>query len=161
MMSPRSRQEAFVRSLPESPAEPVQADSDDEGEGVVDLHFTRSALDSGGVGEFDMDAGDVLRRAGCGEDQPFILGADGWYDVELNRFLRELNGWGVRSANSIKAYARDVMLFCRFLHEARGGKSIWECGTADLRAYKRVRLHTEGPLQVSVATWRRSVAVLD
>jgi integrase len=53
------------------------------------------------------------------------------------------------------------MLFCRFLHDARGGKSIWQCDTADLRAYKRVRLHTKGPLQVSVATWRRSVAALD
>jgi hypothetical protein len=55
-MSHRSRQEAFVRSSPASPAEPVQADSKDEGEGVVDLHFTRSALDYGGVGEFDVDA---------------------------------------------------------------------------------------------------------
>ena len=89
-----------MRSSPASPAEPVQADSDDEGEGVVDLHFTRSALDDDGVGEFDVDAGEVLRRTACGDGQPFILGADGSYDVELNRFLRELNGWGLRSANA-------------------------------------------------------------
>ena len=37
----------------------------------------------------------------------------------------------------------------------------WECDAADLRAYKRVRLHTPGPAQVSVATWRRSIAALD
>lgn len=53
------------------------------------------------------------------------------------------------------------MLFCRFLAQSRGGKPIWECDAADLRAYKRVRLHTPGPAQVSVATWRRSIAALD
>jgi site-specific recombinase XerD len=67
----------------------------------------------------------------------------------------------VRAANSILAYARDIMLFCRFLAQSRGGKSIWECDAADLRAYKRVRLHTAGPAHVSVPTWRRSIAALD
>ena len=32
---------------------------------------------------------------------------------------------------------------------------------ADLRAYKQVRLRTPGEAQVSVATWRRSMAALD
>jgi site-specific recombinase XerD len=103
----------------------------------------------------------VFARAGVRERQPFVLGADGCYDVALNRFFRELDGWGVRAANSIAAYARDVMLFCRFLHECRGGKSIWACDGADLRAYKQVRLRTPGDGQVSVSTWRRSVAALD
>jgi hypothetical protein len=53
------------------------------------------------------------------------------------------------------------MLFCRFLREARGGKTIWDCDGADLRAYKTVRLRTEGPHRVSASTWRRSVAALD
>ena len=53
------------------------------------------------------------------------------------------------------------MLFCRFLNDSRGGKSIWECDGADLRAFKRVRLRTPGDGQVSVATWRRSIAALD
>jgi hypothetical protein len=95
------------------------------------------------------------------DGQPFVLGADGSYDVALNRFFRELDGWGVQAANSISAYARDVMLFCRFLRDGRGGKSIWECDGADLRAYKQVRLRTPGDRQVSVATWRRSIAALD
>jgi hypothetical protein len=66
----------------------------------------------------------VLERAGVRPGQPFVLGADGSYDLHLNRFFRELDGWGVRAANSIAAYSRDVMLFCRFLHCSRGGKSI-------------------------------------
>ena len=90
-----------------------------------------------------------------------LLGADGSYDLQLNRFFRELGGWGVRAANSVLAYARDIMLFCRFLAQSRGGKPIWVCDAADLRAYKRVRLRAPGPAQVSVATWRRSIAALD
>jgi hypothetical protein len=38
---------------------------------------------------------------------------------KLNRFFRELPSCGVRSANGIEAYTRDVMLFCRFLHDNR------------------------------------------
>jgi site-specific recombinase XerD len=108
-----------------------------------------------------VDAAVVLRRAGVREGQPFMLGADGLYDVNLNRFFRELDGWGVRSQNGIAAYSRDVMLFCRFLHESRGGKTIWECDGADLRAFKVARLRTPGPHQVSASTWRRSIAALD
>ena len=108
-----------------------------------------------------VDGAAVLCRAGVAEGLPFLLGADGSYDLQLNRFFRELDGWGVRAANSVLAYARDIMLFCRFLAQSRGGKSIWECDAADLRAFKRARLHAPGPAQVSVATWRRSIAALD
>lgn len=102
----------------------------------------------------------VLDRAGVKEGQPFILGADGSYDVHLNRFLRELDSWGVTADNSIESYSRDVMLFCRFLSESRNGKTIWECDGEDLRAYKRVRLFS-GLDSVSVGTWNRSIAALD
>ena len=107
------------------------------------------------------DAVELLGRADVRDGQWFVLGADGMYDVDLNRFFRELDGWGVRSANGIAAYVSDVMLFCRFLHESRGGATIWECDGADLRAYKAVRLRADGPHRVSVSTWRRSVAALD
>jgi site-specific recombinase XerD len=133
------------------------------GGAFVELHTTRAArtvaggLEPNGV----RDALSVLSRAGVRDGQPFVLGSDGSYDLALNRFLRELDGWGVRAANSIAAYSRDVMLFCRFLHDSRGGKSIWECDGADLRAFKQVRLRTPGDRQVSVATWRRSIAALD
>jgi site-specific recombinase XerD len=101
----------------------------------------------------------VLARAGAGEGQVFVLGRDGSYDVELNRFFRELDGWGVRSPNSIRAYARDLALFGRFLAERRGGKSIWESGQEDLRAYRRARRSGSGA--VSAGTWNRFIAALD
>lgn len=56
---------------------------------------------------------------------------------------------------------RDLMLYCRFLHESRGGKSIWETDHHDLRAYKRARLGTDGPDAISASTGRRSIAALD
>jgi hypothetical protein len=37
----------------------------------------------------------VLRRAGVDDGLPFVLGPDGSYNLELNRFVRELDGWGV------------------------------------------------------------------
>jgi site-specific recombinase XerD len=125
------------------------------GGALVELHVTgpvRSAVPGA-------DTAVVLRRAGVRPGQPFILGSGGEYDVQLNRFLRELDSWGVRAANSIAAYGRDVMLFCRFLDQARGGKSIWACDAEDLAAFKRARLH--GPDAISVSTWRRSIAALD
>jgi integrase len=132
---------------------------------LVEL-FTTDAARVVGAERFRRDGADdvaasVLARAGVRGGQPFLLGADGSYDVALNRFLRELDGWGVRAANSVAAYGRDVMLFCRFLHDSRGGKAIWECDGADLRAFKRVRLRAPEGRQVSVATWRRSIAALD
>jgi len=134
------------------------------GAALVRLYVTQEA-GAGDVGALGADAAavvaSVFARAGVRERAPFVLGAGGCYDTALNRFFRELDSWGVRAANSIAAYARDVMLFCRFLHESRGGKSIWACDGADLRAYKQVRLRTPGDGQVSVATWRRSIAALD
>ncbi|MGH9071973.1 MAG: tyrosine-type recombinase/integrase, partial [Acidimicrobiales bacterium] len=133
----------------------------EEGQAIVGLHVTDTAR-AGRIPGVDTEAAAaVAARAGVRDAHPFLLGADGSYDVVLNRFFRELPGWGVRAPNSIAAYARDVMLFCRFLHESRDGKSIWACDGADLRAYKQVRLRTPGDRQVSVGTWRRSVAALD
>ena len=139
----------------------AQPDGGDDGT-VIDLHVTAAANATGAeVAAAGVDGAAVLCRAGVADGLPFLLGADGSYDLQLNRFFRELDGWGVRAANSILAYARDIMLFCRFLAQSRGGKPIWECDAADLRAFKRVRLHAPGPAQVSVATWRRSIAALD
>ncbi len=56
---------------------------------------------------------------------------------------------------------RDIMLYCRFLHESRGGKSIWETDSADLRAYKVVRMRMDDENSISAATWRRFIAALD
>lgn len=127
----------------------------------VRVHRSAAARADGAPGCTGQDAAGVLARAGVRDGQPFVLGADGSYDPALNRFFRELDAWGVRAANSVAGYARDVMLFARFLHEARGGKTIWAADAADLRAYKQVRLHGPAGSTVSVATWRRSIAALD
>ncbi|MEV6851419.1 site-specific integrase [Actinoplanes sp. NPDC051411] len=106
------------------------------------------------------DAGSVLGRAGVREGQPFVLAADGSYDVALNRFLRELPSWGVRSPRSVDAYARDLLVFCRFLHDSRGGKTIWRADSVDLRAFKTARRRVDG-FQVAASTWNRFLAALD
>jgi site-specific recombinase XerD len=140
---------------------------DDDGSDVrvavaaVGLFLTEGPRTGATPGLGDVAGAAVLGRAGVHDGQPFVLGPDGCYDVALNRFFGELGAWGVRAENSVTAYARDVMLFCRFLHTSRGGKTIWDCDGADLLAYKAVRLHTAGEHQVSVATWRRSIAALD
>ncbi len=132
------------------------------GGGLVELAVTDSVRAASATGLGDgVGPAAVLARAGVRERQVFVLGGDGSYDLELNRFFRELEGWGVRAANSISAYARDITVFCRFLDQARGGKSIWECDAADLAAFKRVRLHGDPGQRVSVSTWRRSIAALD
>ncbi|MBT2491823.1 tyrosine-type recombinase/integrase [Streptomyces sp. ISL-96] len=135
-------------------------EADADSDAMVLLHRTTA----GGTSPADplpFDGDSVLRRAGADDGRPFILGPDGSYDRDLNRFLRDLESWGVRAENSRIAYSTDVMLYCRFLHESRAGKSIWDTDGADLRAYKSVRLRGDGPGKVSAATWNRSIAALD
>lgn len=103
----------------------------------------------------------IFEREGISEGQPFVLGPDGSYDLELNRFGRELDGWGVRSMHTVNAYMRDLVLYCRYLHVCRGGRTIWESTQDDLRAYKRARRRIDGPQRVSAATWNRFLAALD
>ena len=111
-----------------------------------------SAVEAPGLGAAAVT---VLERATVRDGHPFILGPDGSYDLQLNRFLRELQGWGVRSVHSVEAYARDLTLFCRFLHQRRGGRSIWEHDLdKGLRALRNglethlITLHTVLPLLV-------------
>lgn len=138
----------------------VEAPTDELIEAVVIRH--RTSLKLTATPDLGFDALGVLQRAGIAERQQFILGPDGSYDLHLNRFLRELSEWGVPSSNGIDGYSSDIMLVCRFLHEARGGKTIWEIDGQDLRAYKRARLHAEDPDdRVGAGTWNRSVAALD
>ncbi|MGW8982349.1 tyrosine-type recombinase/integrase [Streptomyces parvus] len=108
------------------------------------------------------DVSGVLRRAGVEEGQRFILGPAGSYDVHLNRMIRDLPSWGVRSANGQEAYCSDLTIVCRFLHEGRGGKTIWEMNGADLRALKQARLFAADPAErIEYGTWNRMVASLD
>jgi site-specific recombinase XerD len=115
---------------------------------------------------------EALRSAGVPDRMPFILEPDGSYDVQLNRFLRELPHNGVRSWHSWKSYALDLLTWCRFLLEHRN-ITVWKATQADLIVYHQTRRGGLAPLSsnlalnpsratsVSAASWNRSVAALD
>jgi site-specific recombinase XerD len=103
---------------------------------------------------------------------PFILASDGSYDLQLNRFLRELPHNGVRSWHSWKSYALDLLTWCRFLQERRD-TTLWKATRADLIVYHQARRGALAPLSsdlafdppitapISAASWNRAVATLD
>jgi hypothetical protein len=61
----------------------------------------------------------AMESFGLVEGMPFILGEDGSYDHDLNRFFRAAPTMGVRSLNSLRAYARDIVVWLRFRGAAR------------------------------------------
>lgn len=91
------------------------------------------------------------------DGMPFILGDDGSYDHHLNRFFRECPTMGARSPNTIRAYARDILTFLRFLHERRQGKDAWKADRQDIIAFHRARRLTDHSGRISAASWNRSV----
>jgi site-specific recombinase XerD len=118
-------------------------------------------LPGGIAGEFSPADIDPRDRPELVDGTPFILGDDGSYDLRLNRFFRECPTIGVRSANSVRAYARDLLTWIRFLAERRDGKSIWEANRQDVIAYHRTRRLTAGPGQIAGASWNRSITALE
>jgi site-specific recombinase XerD len=92
---------------------------------------------------------------------PFILGDDGSYDADLNRFFRECPSMGMRSLNSVRAYAHDILTWIRFLKERRGGKSLWRADRQDVIAFHRTRRLAAGPGQITASSWNRAVAALE
>ncbi len=94
------------------------------------------------------------------------------YDLQLNRFLRELPHNGVRSWHSWKSYALDLLTWCRFLEERRS-TTVWKATRADLIAYHQIRRGVLPPLSsdtalgpsitapLSASSWNRTVAALD
>jgi site-specific recombinase XerD len=115
---------------------------------------------------------EALRSAGVPDRMPFLLASDGSYDLQLNRFLRELPHNGVRSWHSWKSYALDLLTWCRFLQEHRG-TTVWKATRADLIVYHQARRGGLAPLSsdptpdlasaasISAASWNRTVAALD
>jgi site-specific recombinase XerD len=115
---------------------------------------------------------ETLRSAGVPDRMPFLLNADGSYDQELNRFLRELPHNGVRSWHSWKSYALDLLTWCRFLEEQRN-TTILKATRADLIVYHQARrggliplssdptLDQLNTVSISAASWNRAVAALD
>ena len=121
---------------------------------VIDLHVTAGASGAGAeLAAAGVDGAGVLSRAGVAGGLPFLLGADGSYDRRLNRFFRELDGWGVRAEKSVVAYAGDGVLFYPYLaRSGTEGESIWEWTRPDLAADEPETADgAGGRAQVSVA----------
>jgi len=98
----------------------------------------------------------VLDRAAVAQGMPFILDADGAYDVRLNAWLAELPANDSTSRHTWTAYARDLLIWVRWLFEARDGKTVWDAGGEDFRAFYFARCRSENPAErVGPATWAR------
>lgn len=100
-------------------------------------------------------------RLGLVEGMPFILGDDGSYDHQVNRFFRACPTLGVRSMNSLRAYARDIVVWMRFLHERRSGKTVWAASREDISAFHEARRLSDPQFRISASSWNRAVAALD
>lgn len=131
------------------------------------LYFTdlgalrRPAIIDGVTHELSEEAIAAGERAGLVDGMPFILGHDGSYDHDLNRFFRACPTMGVRSLNSLRAYARDIVVWLRFLAERRHGKSIWSADREDIAAFHEARRLSASRHRISASSWNRAVAALD
>lgn len=91
---------------------------------------------------------------------PVILRDDQLYNADLDRFFLNLPLDGVRSRHSLRAYGYDVVVWVRFLEEARR-KSIWAADRRDVTAYHRARRREDAPMRISAGSWNRAVAALE
>jgi site-specific recombinase XerD len=131
------------------------------------LHFTdlgalrRSVFAGGVTHELSEEVIAATKSIGLVDGMPFILGRDGSYDHDLNRFFRACPTMGVRSLNSLRAYARDIVVWLRFLAERRGDKSVWAADRDDIAAFHEVRRLSAPPHRIAASSWNRAVAALD
>ncbi|KOX56243.1 integrase [Streptomyces purpurogeneiscleroticus] len=121
----------------------------------------RSVTVHGTTYELSSDEIAAADNVGLVEGMPFILGSDGGYDHNLNRFLRFCPTMGVRSMNSLRAYARDIVVWMRFLEERRNGKPLWSADRDDIAAFHEARRMSEPPFRISASSWNRMIAALD
>jgi hypothetical protein len=96
------------------------------------------------------------RRLTSGFDHyvPIILRDGVVYDGQLDRFFLDLPLNGVRSPHTLRAYGYDIMVWVRFLEEARG-KAVWFADRSDVTAFHRARRH--GDAGWTAAFWRRKL----
>lgn len=131
------------------------------------LYFTdlgalrRSVVVDGVAHELSDEVIAATESFGLVDGMPFILDRDGCYDHDLNRFFRACPTMGVRSLNSLRAYARDIVVWSRFLVERRSGKSIWAADRDDIAAFHEVRRLSAPPHRIAASSWNRAVAALD
>jgi site-specific recombinase XerD len=101
-----------------------------------------------------------VERAAVTDGVPFVLDDRGRYDTTLNRFFRTCPTMGLRSANSLKAYAFDIVTWQRFLIERRDGKELWRADRDDLAAFHASLRRSAVPYRIAASSWNRMVASL-
>ena len=90
-----------------------------------------------------------------------MITADGTlYDPHLDRFLLELPLNGTRSRHSLRAIGYDIVVWLRFLEQARA-KAIWSVSHEDVVAFHGTRRRSGASHRISASSWNRSVASLD
>ena len=97
---------------------------------------------------------------GLDADVPVLLRDGALYDPDLDRFFLDLPLSGIRSRHSLRAYGYDVVVWARFLAEARG-KTVWAADRDDVAAFHRARRRGDADTRITAASWNRSVASLD
>jgi site-specific recombinase XerD len=128
----------------------------------TDLSALQQPVTVNGVAHaLSADAVKAAETLGLVDGMPFILGDDGSYDHDLNRFFRACPTLGIRSPNSLRAYGRDILTWVRFLAERRDGKPLWVADRHDVAAFHAARRLTLPPARISAASWNRSIAALD
>ncbi|WP_298280448.1 site-specific integrase [uncultured Bradyrhizobium sp.] len=91
---------------------------------------------------------------------PVILQGEALYDANLDRYFLDLPLNGAQSRHSLRAHGYDVLVWVRFLAEARS-KTVWQADVDDVTAYHRARRRSDADFRISASSWNRAVASLD
>lgn len=91
---------------------------------------------------------------------PTILADGSLYDPYLDRFFLELPLNGTRSRHSLRAIGYDIVVWLRFLEQARA-KAVWSVLHDDVLAFHGARRRSDASHRISASSWNRSVASLD
>lgn len=93
-------------------------------------------------------------------DIPIIFADGALYDQQLDRFFVSLPLNGARSRHSLRAIGYDIVVWVRFLEQARG-KGVWSVSHDDVAAFHNARRRGTASHRISASSWNRSIASLD
>ncbi|MEO1178524.1 MAG: tyrosine-type recombinase/integrase [Pseudomonadota bacterium] len=97
---------------------------------------------------------------GLDRDIPRIIADCELYDPDLDRFFLELPLNRTRSRHSLRAIGYDIVVWVRFLDQARG-QMVWSVSHDDVVAFHGARRRGTVSHRISASSWNRSVASLD
>lgn len=97
---------------------------------------------------------------GIDRDIPTVLADGRLYDPHLEQFFLELPLSGTRSRHSLRAIGYDIVVWLRFLEQARM-TSVWSVSHDDVVAFHGTRRRSGASHCISASSWNRSVASLD